>query len=178
MSDLHSTVAKADQRILLSVRRYFADEQSVTAARALSWYGGHATGWLAIGLAGAARDRERCGQWLRATGLVASAHLASMVVKQVVRRPRPQVPGLEPLMKTASKHSFPSSHAASAAAAAVSFGSMMPVLPLRTAAAALCFSRLVVGVHFPSDVVVGAAMGAAVAQAGQRWVALGGRCDG
>ncbi|MFC5719840.1 phosphatase PAP2 family protein [Streptomyces gamaensis] len=178
MSDLRSAVAKADRRISLAVRGRFADERSVTASRALSWCGEHAAGWLAIGLAGAAVDRERRGQWLRATGVVAGAHLTSMAVKRVVRRPRPHGPGLEPLVKTAGKHSFPSSHAASSAAAAVAFGSMLPAPALRTAAAAMCFSRLVVGVHYPSDVVGGAAMGAAVARAGRRWISAGGRTDG
>ncbi|MFF3344447.1 phosphatase PAP2 family protein [Streptomyces sp. NPDC002779] len=37
-------------------------------------------------------------------------------------------------------------------------------------AAAVCLSRLVVGVHYPSDVVAGAALGVLTACAGARWM--------
>jgi undecaprenyl-diphosphatase len=34
----------------------------------------------------------------------------------------------------------------------------------------MCLSRLVVGVHYPSDVVAGAALGVVTACAGARWM--------
>jgi undecaprenyl-diphosphatase len=40
-------------------------------------------------------------------------------------------------------------------------------------AAAMCLSRLVVGVHYPTDVAVGAALGAAAAGLGARWIGAG-----
>ena len=146
---------------------YGADPRVAGAARALSWAGEHGALWLAAGLAGAAVDRARRGAWLRATALVAGAHLASMGVKRVVRRPRPA--HVAPLVRTAGRHCFPSSHAASAAAAAVAFGALGAhvVPPL---AAAMCVSRLVVGVHYPSDVAAGAALGALTARIGARWM--------
>jgi undecaprenyl-diphosphatase len=60
--------------------------------------------------------------------------------------------------------SFPSGHSASAAAFAVSVGRLLPGLrlPLRVAAGIVAFSRLYTGVHYPSDVVVGAALGTIV----------------
>ena len=42
-------------------------------------------------------------------------------------------------------------------------------------AVGVCVSRLVAGVHYPSDVVAGAAMGAATAALGRGWVARGAR---
>jgi len=104
---------------------------------------------------------------LRATALTAGAHAASMVVKRVVRRPRPA--HAEPLVRTVGHHSFPSSHATSAAAAAVAYGALgaYAIPPL---AAAMCLSRLVVGVHYPSDVAAGAALGALTARMGSRWM--------
>lgn len=58
--------------------------------------------------------------------------------------------------------SFPSGHSASAAAFAVSVGEVLPGLrvPLRVAASVVAFSRVYTGVHYPSDVLVGAAVGA------------------
>jgi len=37
-------------------------------------------------------------------------------------------------------------------------------------AAAMCVSRVVVGVHYPSDVAAGAALGAVTARLGARWM--------
>ncbi|MFF2521929.1 phosphatase PAP2 family protein [Streptomyces liangshanensis] len=164
----YGTYGDTDHRVLAALRGYGTRPRVATAARALSAGGEHGALWLTAGLLGAATDRERRGAWLRATALVGAAHLASMGVKRVVRRPRPAPATFAPLVRTAGRHSFPSSHAASSAAAAVAFGALRPpggrwVTPL---AAAMCVSRLVAGVHYPSDVVAGALLGALTARAG------------
>jgi undecaprenyl-diphosphatase len=63
--------------------------------------------------------------------------------------------------------SFPSGHSASAAAFAVSVGRLLPGLrlPLRVAAGIVAFSRIYTGVHYPGDVVMGAALGTVVGRA-------------
>jgi membrane-associated phospholipid phosphatase len=63
--------------------------------------------------------------------------------------------------------SFPFGHSASAAAFAVSVGRMLPglKLPLRAAVVIVAFSRVYTGVHYPGDVIVGAALGAIVGRA-------------
>ncbi|MET9719492.1 phosphatase PAP2 family protein [Streptomyces rochei] len=160
-----------DHRIVTALRACGTDPRVAGAARALSWAGEHGALWLAGGLAAAAADGPRRGAWLRGTALTAGAHLVSMGVKRVVRRPRPT--HVTPLVRTAGRHSFPSSHATSAAAAAVAFGALgvRAAWPL---AAAVCVSRLVVGVHYPSDVAAGAALGALTAGLGADWM-RGGR---
>jgi undecaprenyl-diphosphatase len=204
-----SAAQRADQHLLTALRRCGADPYVARAAKGLSWTGEHGAVWLAAGLAGAAADPDRRGGWLRATALVAGAHAASMAVKRVVRRPRPELPGAAPLVRTAGRHSFPSSHATSAAAAVVAFGALLPrgavprTVPLLAAdlvpsvvprlaadlvrsmvpqlvpplAAAMCVSRLVVGVHYPTDVACGALLGGAVARLGRRWALTGVRDD-
>ncbi|MEV0240479.1 phosphatase PAP2 family protein [Streptomyces sp. NPDC050674] len=170
IDDLHDM----DHRIVSALRACGTDPRVAGAARALSWAGEHAALWLAAGLAGAALDGARRGAWLRGTALTAGAHLVSMGVKRVVRRPRPA--HVDPLVRTAGRHSFPSSHATSAAAAAVAFGALgaHAVPPL---AAAVCVSRLVAGVHYPSDVAAGAALGALTARLGARWMRGGAHHD-
>ncbi|MFE3016475.1 phosphatase PAP2 family protein [Streptomyces sp. NPDC059256] len=76
-----------------------------------------------------------------------------------------------PLVSTAGRYSFPSSHATSAAAAAVAFGALLPAARrlLPPVAAAMCVSRLVVGVHYPTDIAAGAALGGLAAHLGHRW---------
>ncbi|WP_328424346.1 phosphatase PAP2 family protein [Streptomyces sp. NBC_00443] len=161
----------ADRRILSAFHARARDPRVAAAARALSRAGEHGALWLAAGVAGAALDGGRRDAWLRGTALTAGAHLVSMGVKRVVRRPRPA--HVEPLVRTLGRHSFPSSHAASAAAAAVAYGALgaYTIVPL---AAAMCVSRLVVGVHYPSDVAAGVALGALTARAGSRWMSAGG----
>ncbi|MCC8335636.1 phosphatase PAP2 family protein [Streptomyces sp. R1] len=161
-----------DHRIVTVLRACGTDPRVAGAARALSWAGEHGALWLAAGLTAAAVDAPRRTAWLRGTALTAGAHVVSMGVKRVVRRPRPA--HVVPLVRTAGRHSFPSSHATSAAAAAVVFGALgvRAVWPL---AAAVCASRLVVGVHYPSDVAAGAALGALTARLGADWMRGGTR---
>ncbi|MEU3980367.1 phosphatase PAP2 family protein [Streptomyces sp. NPDC026672] len=159
-----------DHRILSALRAHGADPRVASAARALSLAGEHAALWLATGLAGAAVDGARRGSWVRGTALVAGAHVASMGVKRVVRRARPT--HVTPLVRTAGRHSFPSSHAASATAAAVALGAL-GAYGVRPLAAAMCLSRLVAGVHYPSDVAAGAALGALTARLGAHWMLHG-----
>ncbi|MFF3461210.1 phosphatase PAP2 family protein [Streptomyces sp. NPDC001984] len=167
-----------DQRILSALRAHGADPRVASAARALSLAGEHGALWLATGLVGAAVDGTRRGSWLRGTALVAGAHVASMAVKRVVRRARPE--HVEPLVRTVGPHSFPSSHAASATAAAVALGALgtYGTYAIRPLAAAMCLSRLVAGVHYPSDVAAGAALGALTARLGARWMRHGARREG
>ncbi|MFJ3900601.1 phosphatase PAP2 family protein [Streptomyces sp. NPDC090025] len=150
-------------------------------AKGLSYGGEHGALWIAAGLTGAALDRARRTGWLRGTALVGAAHLATMAVKRVVRRPRPAADRYVPLVRTEGPHSFPSAHAGTAVAAAVAFTALHPPARHLTvpAATAMCLSRLVVGVHYPTDVAAGALLGAATAAAGRGWLraAPGGRRD-
>ncbi|MEU7016870.1 phosphatase PAP2 family protein [Streptomyces sp. NPDC046385] len=164
--------AETDHRVLAVVHAQGRRPAVAAAARALSFGGEHGALWIAAGLAGAALDPPRRAGWLRGTALIAAAHLASMGVKRLVRRPRPRPETYPPLVRTAGRHSFPSSHAASAAAAAVAFAALSPATrPVAVpAATAMCLSRLVAGVHYPTDIAAGALLGAATAAAGRTWL--------
>ena len=155
--------------VLTTVQEALATDATVRAARRMSLFGEHAGGWLAIGLAGAVLDRSRRREWLGSAAAVAVAHGASIGVKRVVRRRRPEHPSIRVLVGTPSRLSFPSSHATSTTAAAVLYGGLLGRRGWAgtTAASAvvglMAMSRLVLGVHYPTDVATGAALGAAVA---------------
>lgn len=157
-------------RMLNAVQAAVATPPVVQVARGMSLFGEHAAGWLALGLVGAAVDRDRRQDWLGAVAGVAAAHGASIAVKRVVRRRRPSDPSVRVLVSTPSRLSFPSAHATSTTAAAVLYGGMLkrPLVPVLVPPMAL--SRLVLGVHYPSDVLVGSALGASVAGGVRAWL--------
>ena len=166
---------RADHLLLAAMRDCGADWRVAGAVHVLGRAGEHGAVWVAAGAAGAFADPERRQAWLRATAVVAGAHAASIGVKRLVRRPRPRIPGVAPLVRTTGRHSFPSSHATSSAAAVIAFGALLPgAATVPAVAAAICVSRLVAGVHYPSDVVCGALLGAAAARLGRRWTLGGG----
>ncbi|GAA5104980.1 phosphatase PAP2 family protein [Haloechinothrix salitolerans] len=134
----------------------------MSAARGLSHFGEHSIGWFAAGLVGAAIDRRRRGQWLTAAASVVGAHAASIVVKRVVRRRRPQDPAVEVGVATPSRLSFPSSHATSTTAAAVVYSKLTGRTLVPVVVPPMLASRLVLGVHYPTDVLAGAALGGAI----------------
>ncbi|MDQ3760638.1 MAG: phosphatase PAP2 family protein [Actinomycetota bacterium] len=148
--------------LLTAMQRRAAAPRVVSAARGLSHFGEHALGWLVLGALGALADRRRRRDWLLSAGAVAAAHGASIAVKRVVRRHRPTDPSVQVLVGTPSRLSFPSSHAASTTAAAVLYGALLrrPLIPVLVPP--MLVSRLVLGVHYPTDVLVGSALGATI----------------
>lgn len=158
-----SDAAEAD--ILLSIQGALNHVPGVLpVARGMSFIGEHAAGWLLLSAAGAVLDQPRRRQWLGVGAAAFSTHAASVVIKRIVRRPRPHDPRIVIGVGTPSKLSFPSSHATSTTAAMVALSrtiahpAPLAVIPL------MMISRMVLGVHYPTDVTVGALLGAAGAQ--------------
>jgi membrane-associated phospholipid phosphatase len=157
----------AEDRAVLIVLRTHGHAPSVErAVEAYSRLGEHGAGWLALGLAGAltTRDRDRRRHWLRGVRVVAGGYVLNQTLKLAVRRRRPQLPGLPPVIKTQSQLSFPSAHATTSFAGARAFAGLLPAVALYSVATTLALSRPYLGVHYPSDVLAGAALGTALAQ--------------
>jgi membrane-associated phospholipid phosphatase len=126
--------------------------------------GEHGAVWTAIGVAGWALDPARRPRWRRASTAVSATYALNMALKWTVRRPRPELAGLPPLTGTPTKLSFPSAHASTSFAAALRYSRLgLPARPLYALAAGMALSRLYLGVHYPSDVLAGAALGTLVA---------------
>ena len=135
-----------------------------TLVRRFSLLGEHGILWYSVSAIGAVACPEQRGKFIRAAAVVAGSFVANQAVKFAVRRPRPNLPDLPPLVHTMSNRSYPSAHATTSAAAAVALSEVLPRGPLYAVAAALAVSRLYLGVHYPSDAVAGAALGVAVAE--------------
>jgi len=165
---ISSVAPTAEIRMLHAVQQIARGAAPVRAARALSRFGEHAAGWLALGALGAATDRQRRREWLVATSAVAAAHGASIAVKRVVRRHRPDHPDVAVLAPTPSRLSFPSAHATSTTTAALLFGALLRRPLVVVLVPPMLVARLVLGVHYPSDVLAGTALGGLVALAARR----------
>lgn len=154
-----------DERLLRIARTWgHGDARVERAAARCSRLGEHGGVWLAIGVAGCALDGARRPQWRRATGTVAGVYALNTAIKLLVRRRRPSPPGLPPLTSTPTQLSFPSAHAATSFAGALAYSRLgLPAAPLYALATGLAVSRLYLGVHYPSDVLAGAALGTVVA---------------
>ena len=166
---LRLALRREDTRALLVVQRSLGRDTVVASARALSHFGEHAAGWLLIGAVATIRcEAPQRREWATATGSVFLAHAAAVIVKRIVRRPRPQDLRVRVLVKTPSRLSFPSAHVTSTTAAAVSYGRLLRpgaasvILP--AVAVSMGISRMVLGVHFPTDVAAAAALGLTVAK--------------
>ncbi len=102
------------------------------------------------------------GQLLVAFALELTAYA---VVKKLASRPRPfaALPGVVRLIAPPDEFSFPSGHTAGAFVMLSVVGHALSVLavPLALLACLVGLSRVYLGVHYPSDVLAGAALGSA-----------------
>lgn len=162
--------------VLRAVQGRVARPAVVRGARGLSHAGEHAAAWIAVGMLGAALDGRRRREWGTSLVGVVGSHAASIVIKRVVRRPRPHDPRIAVHVGTPSRLSFPSSHATSTTAAAILYGRLLggpSALAGGVLVPGMALSRLVLGVHYPTDVLAGSVLGAACAWGARRAVARG-----
>lgn len=126
--------------------------------------------WIGIA-AGLAAIRGRRGRRAAASGLFAVAVTSAIVnqgVKRAYPRQRPdrdleQVAGARRVPMPGST-SFPSGHSASGFAFATAAGRFVPeaAAPLHLLAAAVAYSRIHTGVHYPGDALIGSLIGASI----------------
>jgi membrane-associated phospholipid phosphatase len=130
------------------------------AMRLLGKAGNNGAIWLTINLALALADPSNREAWLICAALAPVAIGINYGVKLLVRRPRPVLEGLPPLGGAPSSLSFPSAHATSSFAVATAMTRVDELGALAfLLAIALAAGRPYLGMHYPSDVLAGAAIG-------------------
>ncbi|MGB3680940.1 MAG: phosphatase PAP2 family protein [Rubrobacteraceae bacterium] len=150
---------------------------------ALSYIGNLGLVWIVL-LGAMAAFGKATGRKIALAGLVALAigFAASEVIKEVTMRPRPflALPDVRLLIPEPSSFAFPSGHTTSAFAAAsgaiFAAGRLLKRVPawgwgMLALAAAISYSRIYVGVHWPTDVAAGLLLGLASGWLGA-WLVL------
>lgn len=135
---------------------------------ALSEIGSFGLVWMAIAAAYALLAR-RPPVFFATALAVLLAEVSSGTLKELIERDRPFVPEPEPepIVRMPDTFSFPSGHATVSFACATVLAVVLPrlVVPFAVLAAAIAWSRVVVGVHYPLDVLTGLALGTIVGTA-------------
>jgi undecaprenyl-diphosphatase len=125
--------------------------------------------WIVLGLISwAAAPAKGMKAWRLLLALGLTGLMVDVIIKPVIGRVRPFVDHVEyrEIGVRPDTPSFPSGHAATSAAGALAFARIWPAaaIPAWTLAAVIAISRVALGVHFPSDVLVGFLLGALLAR--------------
>ncbi|GAA1784886.1 bifunctional phosphatase PAP2/diacylglycerol kinase family protein [Actinomadura chokoriensis] len=139
---------------------YVLPRLSRIADRGVLWF----TSAGVMGLTG--RPRLRRAALRGSIAIAVASPTVNLIGKQAFRRKRPVVDLVPPIRirwKLPTSHAFPSGHSASAAAFATGVALEAPrrvAVPVAATAAAVAFSRVYTGAHYPGDVLAGLGIGA------------------
>ena len=166
-----SAPPRGEVAALVAVQSALADRPGVlAAARGLSYFGEHSLGWLAVAALGARADAGAAPRLAGGRGRrVRRARRRRADQAGGAAATRPHHPAVAVNVGTPSRLSFPSAHATSTTAAAILMGRATGLPLPAVLVPPMALSRVVLGVHYPSDVASGVAVGAAVAAVAVRF---------
>lgn len=157
-------LAMLDGNLLLWIQEYVRQEWMtpfwtfVTSLGDVGWF------WIAVSVLLLIPKSTRKVGVMALISIGIGALITNVALKNLVARTRPYevIEGLHLLIEPQSDFSFPSGHSCASFAAAMVYYRMFPKkygVPAVVLAALIACSRLYVGVHYPSDVVVGVCIG-------------------
>lgn len=160
-----------DGRLLLWLMDAFSNPVLDKIMTFISKLGNKGSLWIAIGvlflLLGFRKRTWLRRGWMVLLSLAGNLLLCNMILKPLVDRTRPYyVLGYEPLIPPVGDASFPSGHTSASFAAATAIYAINKKWGMAAYlfAALMGFSRLYLGVHFPTDVLAGAVVGTLAAK--------------
>lgn len=153
-----------EQRTLLWLQERLRRSWLTVAMKIATFLGNGGILWLTACACLLFRQQTRRAALTALLSLVFSALVCNAFLKNLVERARPfnKIPGLQFLIRKPHDFSFPSGHTSSSFAAATVFLALLPMWAGVTAlliAMTIAFSRMYLGVHYPSDVFCGMVLG-------------------
>lgn len=175
MTEILDTLQKIDGGILLFIHEYIRQPWMDGFWKTVTHLGDGGFIWILLAAILLVSRRTRSAGTAAFIGLGTGALITNVFVKNIVARMRPYDRMTELILLIEKQHdfSFPSGHTCASFAAAYAMYRALPErrgVPLLILAALIAFSRLYVGVHYPSDVIAGALVGIFAGWAG--WKAV------
>ena len=153
-------IQAADEAVLLFIQEYIRVDVLSGFWKAVTFLADKGWFWLGVSFLLLLFKRTRVAGAASLVSIAICFCITNLVLKGCVARPRPDavMDAIVPLIRTPRDYSFPSGHTTVSFAGALVCYRMLPRrygIPALVLAGVIGFSRLYLGVHFPSDVLGG-----------------------
>ena len=162
--EVKNMIFDIDKAILLWIKGYMRNDILTPVLRFITTLGNAGIFWIILTLILLLYNPTRKIGVVCMVALLEEFLVCNVLIKNIVKRTRPYVgiEGLNPLVKKPTDYSFPSGHSSSSFAVGFTIfrkGDKRWGIPVLVLAILISLSRLYVAVHYPSDVIVGIAIG-------------------
>lgn len=160
MNTFLQSVQNLDGEILLQIQQHLRTDMLTPLMKFVTFLGNGGWFWILCAVVLLAIPKTRKTGYAAVLSLIFGVIVTNLLLKNIVARPRPfaEIEALIPLIAKPTDFSFPSGHTTASFAVALVMLRMLPKkigIPAVVLAALVAFSRLYLGVHYPTDVLAG-----------------------